>query len=337
MKQVDTKPPSQEELMKQIRNLLIERGSTALEIARNQVLQQPIECAEAQAALKYFMTEYWRDVARPALLSMACEAVGGDPSLTTPIAVPMILISGAIDIHDDIIDESETKGDRPTVFGKFGKDIALLVGDALLLKGFASLHESLRRITPLERATDILNIINEAFYELGDAEALELQFRRRIDITPETYLHVLRKKAADVEAHTRISGILGNGSKDDIEALGQYGRLLGMIIILRDDFIDALDLNEALHRIQKECLPLPLLYALQKPNTGSVLAHMLSQEEMTREHVEKILELTDTAEGFKRVEELLTQLGEEACSYTKRFKTRGALLRRLVRCYSSIS
>ena len=337
MKQVDTEPRSQEEQMKQIRALLIQRGSTALEIARNEVLQQPIECAEARAALKYFMTEYWRDVARPALLSMACEAVGGDPRLTTPIAVPMILISGAIDIHDDIIDESDTKGDRPTVFGKFGKDIALLVGDALLLKGFASLRESLRKIRPLEKAADISNIINDAFYELGDAEALELQLRRRIDITPETYLHVVRKKASDVEAHTRISGILGNGSRGDVEALGQYGRLLGMIIILRDDFIDALDLNEALHRLQKECLPLPLLYALQKPNTGSVLAHILSQEEVSREHIERILDLTETAEGFKRVEELLSQLGEEACRYARRFKTRGKLLRKLVQCYSSIS
>ena len=73
---------------------------------------------------------------RPALFSLVCEAVGGDPDITMPIAISITLISGAIDIHDDIIDQSKTKGDQPTVFGKFGKDIALLVGDALMFKGF---------------------------------------------------------------------------------------------------------------------------------------------------------------------------------------------------------
>ena len=97
---------SQEEITNQLLKLLEERGRTALEMARKTVLEEKIESKEVREALTYFINEYWHDVTRPAILSLACEAVGGDPNITTPIAVPLILISGAIDIHDDIIDQS---------------------------------------------------------------------------------------------------------------------------------------------------------------------------------------------------------------------------------------
>jgi len=311
---MNQKQPSQEEIMEQMQKILEERGRKALEMARKTVLEEEIECKEVREALKYFITEYWHDVARPALLSLTCEAVGGDPEITTPIAIPMILISGAIDIHDDIIDQSKVKGSRPTVLGKFGKDIALLVGDALLFKGFTLLHEAVEKGIPAGKVAVIIDIIKKTFFELGDAEALELQFRGRVDVTPEEYLRVVRKKAADVEAYTRISAILGGSSKEEIEALGEYGRLLGMLIILRDDLIDMLDFEEAVHRIKKEHLSLPVLYALQKPEIGSALSPLLLKKNITKKDAKEILAVVGKAGGFNRVDEFMQELAKNAYS-----------------------
>jgi geranylgeranyl diphosphate synthase type I len=307
---MNQKHPSQEEIMEQVQKILEERGRKALEMAIQTVLQEEIECKEVREALKYFMTEYWHDVARPALLSLACEAVGGDPKITIPLAIPMTLISGAIDIHDDIIDQSKVKGSRPTVLGKFGKDIALLVGDALLFKGFTLLHEAIEKGILAEKAAVILDIIKNTFFELGDAEALELQFRGRIDITPEEYLRVVRKKAADVEGHTRISAILGGGSEQEIEALSEYGRLLGTLIILRDDLIDMIDFEEAVDRIKREYLPLPILYALQNSKIKPEISSILSKETITKRDAKKILSIVDTAGGLNRVEEHMRKLAQ---------------------------
>lgn len=308
------------DIMEQVQKLLEERGSKALEEARNQVLQEEVECKEVREALNYFMQEYWRDLARPTLLSLACEAVGGDPELTTPIAVPMILISGAIDIHDDIIDQSKTKWSRPTVLGKFGKDVALLVGDALLFKGFTLLYKAIEKGIPADKVATIINLIKKAFFELGDAEALELRFRGRMDVTPEEYLDVVRKKAADVEAHTRISAILGGGSEDEIEALSRYGRLLGMMMILRDDLVDMLDFKEAQHRIKGEGLPLPILYALQNPEINSTLSSILLKRKITKREVDTILKITDKAGGIERLRELMQELSESTHSCVKNLK-----------------
>jgi geranylgeranyl diphosphate synthase type I len=258
------------------------------------------------------MTEYWHDVARPALLSLACEAVGGDPHITTPIAIPMSLISGAIDIHDDIIDQSKIKGSHSTVLGKFGRNIALLVGDALLFKGFSLFYEAVEKGIPAEKIAIILEVIKGTFFELGDAEALELKFRGRIDVTPEEYLSVVRKKAADVRAHTYIGAFLGGGSKEETENLSEYGRLLGILIILRDDFIDMIDLEEAVHRIKTEHLPLPILYALQNPEIKSTLGPLLLKKTITKKDAEEILAIVGDAKGFNRMEEYMEKLAQDA-------------------------
>ena len=300
---------SEKKLTEQVQRLLKERGSKPLEMARKAILEEKIECKEAREALKYFMTEYWQDLARPTLLSLCCEAVGGNPEITIPIAVSMTLISGGIDIHDDIIDQSKVKRNRPTVFGKFGKDIALLVGDALLFKGFTLLHEAVEKGIPVEKIAVIIGIIKNTFFELGDAEALELQFRGRLDVTSKEYLSVVEKKAADVEAHTRISAILGNGTKREIETLGKFGRLLGMIIVLGDDMMDASNIDELQHRVQSEHLPLPILYALQNPKTKDRMMSFLSKEEITKRDLQKIRKI---AEEDSNCSHLLRELIQEA-------------------------
>lgn len=279
------------ETIKQVKKLLEERGTKALEMAREEILKEKIECKEVKEALKYFMTEYWQDLARPTLLSIACEAVGGSPDITTSIAVPMTLISGAIDIHDDIIDQSKRKRGKLTVYGKYGKDLALLVGDALLFKGLILLNKVANGDIQAGKMKTLVNIVKNMFFELGDAEALELEFRRRFDITPEEYLHVVEKKAADVEAHTRIGAILGGGTEKEIEALGCYGRLLGIILILADDIEDLFDLDELKHRINNEYLPFPLFHALQNSKFKSQILQILSKKTLTKRDIQKISEI----------------------------------------------
>jgi geranylgeranyl pyrophosphate synthase len=319
------------DIVEQVQKLLEERGRKALEEAKRVVLQEEVECKEIREALNYFMQEYWRDLARPTLLSLACEAVGGDPEITTPIAISMSLISGAIDIHDDIIDYSKVKGSRPTVLGKFGKDVALLVGDALLFKGFALLHGSVERGVPAEKLPIIIDIVKRMFFELGDAEALELGFRGRIDVTPEEYLRVVRKKAADVEAHTRISAILGGGSKEEIEALGEYGRLLGMLIILRDDLIDMVDFDEAVQRFKKECLPLPILYALQNPKIKFTLSSMLLKKTITKRDAKAILQVTNEEGELGRLRKIMQELAEDAYFHIENLEQNKEYLRLLLK------
>jgi len=301
-------PLSPEQAMKLAQKIFKKRGTEALQIARKEILREKIDCKEAREALNFFMTKYWHDTTRPSLFSLACEAVGGKPEATTPIAVSMILTSGALDIHDDLIDQSKTKGSHQTVLGKFGKDIALLAGDALMFKGLMLLNYALEKGVSTEKKATIMDVFKRRFFELGDAEAIELNFRGRADVTPKEYLRVVKKKAADFEAYTRIGAILGGGTREEIEALGKYGRILGMLIILRDDLIDMIDLQESIQRIRKESLPLPVLYALQNAKLKGIIVSLLLQKKNTKDHAKTIVEHVERAGGIKRTQRLMQTL-----------------------------
>jgi len=193
------------------------------------------------------------------------------------------------------------------------------------------LHESVERGVPAEKLPVIIDIVKRMFFELGDAEALELKFRGRIDVTPEEYLRVVRKKAADVEAHTRISAILGGGSKEEIEALSEYGRLLGMLIILRDDLIDMVDFDEAVHRFKKECLPLPILYALQNPKIKFTLSSILLKKTITKRDAKTILQVTNEKGELGRVRKFMQELAEDAYPHIENLKRNKEYLRVLLK------
>jgi geranylgeranyl pyrophosphate synthase len=321
---------SQEGITEQLQKILQERGKEGLELARKTILDEKIDSKEVREALDYFMNEYWHDFTSSALLSLFCEAVGGDPKITTPVAVSLTLISGAIDIHDDIIDQSKNKDDRPTVYGKFGKEIALLVGDALLFKGFNALYDAAEKGISAKKIAAITNIINKVFFELGNAEALELQFRGQTDVTPEEYLQVVRKKGADLEGYARISAILGDASDEEIDALGECGRFLGMLIILRDDMIDMLDPEEIIHRIQKEHINIAILYALQNTEMNPEIRSILKKP-ITPKDAKKLAALVDKAGGFAQINAYMNKLAKDASVIVEKAKSNKKDLKLLIR------
>ena len=308
-----------EEIIGKVQKLMEERGRKPLEMARKAILEEKIESKEVREALHYFMTEYWQDLARPTLMSICCEAVGGDPNATIPFAIPLSLISGALDIQDDIIDQSKTKHGRPTVYGKYGKEIAILTADALLFKGFTLLSEACLEI-PKEKAKKIMKTIKDLFYELGDAEALELNLRGKLNITPKEYLCIIERKAADVEAHTFISALFGDESKNGIEILSDYGRKLGILIILRDEYADTMYPEELIYRIKKEHLPLPIVYALQNLAIKPKLIKILKKRNITQKDAQEIVKILSEENIFEKMKEMMINMKESVTEKLHKMK-----------------
>ncbi|MDW8040964.1 MAG: polyprenyl synthetase family protein [Nitrososphaerota archaeon] len=302
------RPPNKgfsgEKLSKYVAGLFRERGKEALEIARKVVMGEleKLNCKEVREALKYFINDYWKETTRAALISITCEALGGEHHKTVHIAVPLILISGAIDIHDDIIDRTEIKRTGLTVYGKFGGDIALLVGDALLFKGLSLFPQVLGHIEP-EKLCTIVEVLKSSFFELGDAEAMETSLRRRkTTLAVDEYMEYVKKKAAEVEAYMRIAAIMADASTKEIEAIARYGRILGMLIIIGDDNSDTLNPRDLINRVKHEVLPLPLIYALNKAKVRRKLIPILRRKKLTERDAKKILDIVFAENIFDEIE-----------------------------------
>lgn len=279
-----------EKLMQRAIELIQQRGQKAVEKSRELALEDDTGYDPLNKAIKYFMDEFWYDFLHPALISLSCEAVGGNAEDTTNVGAAVVLLAGAADIHDDIIDESEIKDPYLTVFGKFGRDIALLSGDALLLKGLYVLHEALIPLSQHE-ARMVLESVRNAFLELCGGEAREANLRGKTEISRQDYLEIVKQKAAASEATTRIGAILGGGTEKEIKILSHFGRTYGMLFTLRNEFIDVFEPDELKNRVENECLPIPILLAFKDDSRKAKILQLLKKE-MTAKNIEKILDMS---------------------------------------------
>jgi geranylgeranyl pyrophosphate synthase len=299
---------SKEKLMERALAILQKRGRKALEAARDAVLQEQVEFKPLRESLLYFM-EYWEDVLHPALVSLACEAVGGNPDITTRMGAAIVLLAGGADIHDDVIDQSVTKGSKKTVFGKFGKDIAVLAGDAFLLKGTYLLHEACEPL-PKRKKEAVLGLIERAFLEISSSEAKEASFRRRTDLSGQEYLEIIKHKVATSEASAKMGAMLGNGTVSETEILGHYGRTYGMLLTIRDEIVDVFEPDELGNRTEKECLPLPIILAFHDDSRKTALLQLL-EGRINENKIEKILDISmncdETLELIEGVRQVVVQ------------------------------
>lgn len=285
---------NEQKLMEQAGLILQERGRFAVDLAKHIMLTDQILYPPLRDALRYF-SEVWNDFLHPALVSLGCEAVGGKPRMTDKFGAVLVLLAGGADIHDDIIDESVVKGIKETVFGKFGKDIAILAGDILLSKGIYLLHEACENLETFKK-TEILNIVNQTLLEISDAEATEAGLRGRIDIQKQQFLDIIHHKVAAGETAMRIGALIGNGTSQEIEILAHYGRCYGTLMSIRDEIVDIFEQDELSNRVGKEVLPLPIIVALQDDSKRVRLLQLLKGNINVRD-IEEIVDLTLSSIG----------------------------------------
>jgi geranylgeranyl diphosphate synthase, type I len=240
--------------------LLLDEKSGEIRRSIERTLLSDASTPELTSILKEIV-DNWRDVFRPALTALSCEAVGGKPEATANAGLMFALASAGFGIHDDIIDRSERKHFRTTILGRHGVDSALLVGDLLLVKAWAAASEMIGSIAP-ETVKKVLKEYGRLNVEICEAELLESRCRKKLETDLKTHEGILWKAMAEIEACTRIGAILGGGSESEVEALAEYGRRLGFAYRLTDELRDTLNIEGNLqHRLQHESMPLPLLYA----------------------------------------------------------------------------
>jgi len=317
---------SKESPMQQALSLLRERGKEALKIAKEIARQEKIGHQPIKEALNYFIEEVFNDITQPGLLSLYCEAVGGKSGETIQVGAALVLLVGAADLHDDLIDGSKTKNQKPTVLGKFGKDITVLAGDALLIEGIYLLHEVTAGY-PATKRNAILKLIKQAFFNLSSAESEEASHRGKNDLTTEEYLKILEKKVAVSEATARIGAILGGGTLNDLETLGEVGRILGLLSLLRDEFIDVFEAEELENRFTNEILPLPILYVFHNPAKKKEIIKLLGKSKVNNKETEKILDIVMESKEADEMRQIMKSEIQAAIQCLGKLKTGGETLR----------
>jgi geranylgeranyl pyrophosphate synthase len=300
------------EITKNLMADLARRGKEGLEFAKKIMQAEKVDYPKLREALQYYL-DNWKDFTHSGLFSLACEAVNGDLQVTLPFQASMAIIAAAFDLHDDIIDQSETKHSVPTVYGKYGLEIALLLGNAFWVEGFTLLVTSIAEIAP-NKASQTLRILKTNLYDVGNAHGLELGLKGKASVSPAECMQFVEKKAASVEADMRIGAIFGGGTVAEAEILAKYGRIMGILTTLREEFIDVFEVEELVQKIRIKQLPIPILFAMQEPYRRKKINKILANKNITNEDVEELVELTFESKHVKELKRNMEELVVEATS-----------------------
>jgi geranylgeranyl diphosphate synthase type II len=179
----------------------------------------------------YFMAEGGKRI-RPALTMIACGASGGNPDDALDCGVAIEIMHNFTLVHDDIMDGSDFRRNRPTVHKKWNEAIAILTGDAMI--GFA-----LKLIPDCNRYYDIIQTFTQGLIEVCEGQVLDMQFNTSQNVKIDDYLRMISKKtSALLETCSKIGALKANASDEIVSSLVNYSKNLGLAFQIQDDLLD---------------------------------------------------------------------------------------------------
>ena len=287
--------------MPKIMKMLEAQSGESLERAKKHLSEIGVEDPRARESLEIYANN-WKDLIHPAILSLSSEAVSARTPVINDLQVMVLLLTAAMDIHDDVMDKSTTKNGKATLYGKFGEDLAILVGDALLMESFAILY-SFRDSMDSSSFDRIFESVKRTLLEVGNAHLFELQLKKK-GISPKEILNLIEKKSAIFEGLAEIGAIAGNGSRNQINALKSSARTFGYLVMLREEFIDMFEPAELISRFKNEYLPLPILYAIENPKVKKYLM-MLESGKISDKQVQELINLVYKNQKVNQLKETM--------------------------------
>ncbi len=207
---------------------------------------------------------------RPLLLLLSAKALGSSSQSRIRLGAVVEMLHTATLVHDDIIDEADTRRGRPSTNTTWGNSKCVLSGDWLYMQSFATALE--------ERNFRVLELLISLTQQMVEGELLQMQKLGHL-INEEEYFDLIFRKTAclfqvSMQLGAAITPDSSFGTPEEIEAqLGEYGRNLGLAFQIVDDVLDLTASEEVLGKpvasdLREGKATLAVIHALER-GTGA--------------------------------------------------------------------
>ena len=215
--------------------------------------------------LHYALTSRGKGI-RPLLVILSAAlnasvkgAASGRRTCLAAMLVEMIHVASLI--HDDVIDESDTRRGRASVNARWQSHKAVILGDYILARNIAIGLQS--------GQFDLVNHICGAMATLCEGEVEQADCVDKQQMTRRTYLDIIHKKTACLLGVSASAGALAvSATRDRVALMGQFGEALGMAFQIQDDMLDfRTDTHTgkpACNDLREGKITLPLLIVLER-------------------------------------------------------------------------
>lgn len=224
-------------------------------------------------------------------------------------AVALELIHSATLLHDDIIDECETRRGRPSALATFGPADTLVAGDFLFSRAFALCA----RFEP-----EVIRWAANACIELTEGEIMQGRFRHNAAVTYDDYLEIIHRKTASLfGAGARTAAHLGGGSPAIIDAMARCGEDVGIAFQMSDDLLDVQGHPELTGKPRGVDLrdgnpSLPVVLALRE---HPEIARLFAEPHLDPPQVARALELIEASGVVPRIARLAQERVQSAIDH----------------------
>jgi octaprenyl-diphosphate synthase len=167
---------------------------------------------------------------RPALLLLSSKLFDYEGRGAIRLGAVVEIIHTATLVHDDIIDEAQTRRGRPAANTQWGNSKCVLAGDWLYMQAF--------KVAVQERNFRILDTLIDLTQQMVEGELLQMEKLGHLISLEEHFNLIYRKTACLFSVCMRMGAILGGATLEQEESLAQYGRNLGMAFQIVDDVLD---------------------------------------------------------------------------------------------------
>jgi len=240
------------------------------------------------------ISDYLRDGGgkriRPSLLLLSAKSQGYSGEAMIRLGAVVEMVHTATLVHDDIIDAAETRRGRPSANTAWGNSKCVLAGDWLYMQAFRTALD--------ERNFRILDLLIGLTQQMVEGELLQME-KLGSAIGEDDYNSLIyRKTACLFEVSMRLGSVLAgvNGRAED--AMGEYGRALGMAFQIVDDVLDLTATEETLGKpvasdLREGKATLAVIHALER-GTGAdreAIRTVLADRSFARVTHQQILEI----------------------------------------------
>ncbi|HQX83556.1 MAG TPA: polyprenyl synthetase family protein [Vicinamibacterales bacterium] len=220
---------------------------------------------------------------RPAVLLLSARMCGytGDRDVLNAAVVEFI--HTATLVHDDIIDEAETRRGRLAAHSRWGNDVTVLLGDYLYIRSMA--------MALTQDSLEVVRLLCEVTLRMIEGELYQLTKMGDGAITEDEHLEIIRRKTAYLfSGCAEIGGVLGNCTPAQRIALREYGFNLGIAFQIVDDVLDYTSDEAVLGkpiggdlREGKVTLPIILLQQRTGPDVAELIQRVVTERQVTPE------------------------------------------------------
>lgn len=194
----------------------------------------PDDPEQLYAPIRYALGEGGKRM-RPTLLLLAYNLFDDDFESALHAASAIEIFHNFTLLHDDIMDNAAVRRGRPSVYAKWGGNVAILSGDAMIINAYAHLQ-----LVPAEHLPRVMQAFNAMAAQVCEGQQYDMDFERRTKVSVVDYMHMIElKTSALLAGATTIGAMLAGASDADTKHLYRFAIELGLAFQLQDDLLDS--------------------------------------------------------------------------------------------------